>query len=231
MLSLILRARRYQRWHSEPEISTRTSFYAAAAIVTRVLARYAFSRFLIELGATLERVNSTRAAEIRSGLLYPQGSVETNTSDFVRYEQGVVQAHLEQLRRSAPRRYSREMWLANRAFDLLHINSLTSFVNPCFVHAAHDAVRLAGPLDFAEQSCREILGRQIALRAAFELHSRSPVTCSADGLRQPQRERTRAGDSIGCCSVSVRPEAGRVSRGVRPAAPPRSTCRRVVCSN
>jgi hypothetical protein len=105
----------------------------------------------MELSATLGRVNEIRAAQIRSGLLYGHGSVETNTSDFVSYEQTIVQAHLEQLRHSAPRRCSREVRMANWAFDSLLINVLTGFVNRCFVDAARDTVRLAGSLDFAEQ--------------------------------------------------------------------------------
>jgi hypothetical protein len=40
-LSLLRRAERYQRWHDDAVISALTSFFAAAAVVNRVLARHA----------------------------------------------------------------------------------------------------------------------------------------------------------------------------------------------
>ncbi|MGN6453145.1 MAG: hypothetical protein ACTHL7_08775 [Steroidobacteraceae bacterium] len=161
------RAQRYQRWHEDPAVTARTSFFAAAAIVNRVLARYMLlSPFLLDLGTTLETLNTRRALEIRAGRLYRAGSIESNTLDFVQYEQSIVQAHLDGLRQSAPRSYRREIQSVNAALSGLRCGGARLFANRCFLKAADEARRsLGGRLDFAEQQCRVILGTQIARQA------------------------------------------------------------------
>ncbi|MBV9723634.1 MAG: hypothetical protein JO299_00530 [Gammaproteobacteria bacterium] len=163
------RARRYQRWHEHPRIARRTSFFAAAAIVNRALARHALSsQFLLELGATLERVNTLRALEILAGRRYQEGSVESNTLDFIRFEQAVVQAHLDGLRRSSERTYRREIRAINSLLGALRYGVIRALANRCFVCAADETLRcLGGPLDFAEQHCRVTLGVQIAYHATL----------------------------------------------------------------
>ena len=164
MRALLLRSRRYQSWHADPRIALRTHFFAAAAVVTRVLAgQLLLSRFLRELSGTLEVENALRARRIRAGTLYAAGPVDGNTLDFVCHEQAIVQAHLDRLRRCAPRRYSREISAANRALSLARSRTFQAVADRCFAGAAYEAARrLGGALDFADRHCREVLGTQIA---------------------------------------------------------------------
>ena len=173
MLALLLRSWRYQRWHADPRICLRTHFFAAAAVVTRVLARGpVLSGFLFDLSATLEAENALRARRICSGALYATGAIEINTLDFVRHEQSIVQMHLDRLHRDAPNRYAREIRRANEALELLRWRGLRGLTEGCFVRAAEDARdRVGGRLDFAEQRCRELLGVQIAHHAVCDCHA------------------------------------------------------------
>ena len=167
MLALLLRSWRYQCWHADPRICLRTHFFAAAAVVTRVLARGPIlSGFLFQLSATLEAENALRARSICVGALYATGAVESNTLDFVQHEQSIVQVHLDRLRRDAPHRYVREIRRANEALELLRWRGLSGLADRCLVRAAEDARgSVGGRLDFAEQQCREVLGVQIARHA------------------------------------------------------------------
>lgn len=90
-LSFLLRSERYRRLDAQPAIRSRTAFFAAASIVTRVLAYGGTTPFMLVLSDALERVNVSRAQLICRGQLYESGSVECNTQDFVRYEQTLVQ--------------------------------------------------------------------------------------------------------------------------------------------
>jgi hypothetical protein len=170
MLALLRRSWRYQCWDADPRIYLRTHFFAAAAVVTRVLARRAtLSRFLFDLSTTLEAENARRAREICAGALYSSRAIESNTLDFVRHEQAIVQAHLDQLRRDAPRCYAREIHAANEGLELVRWRGLRRFADHCFVSAVAEArCSVGGRLDFAEQRCRELLGIQIALHAVAQ---------------------------------------------------------------
>ena len=167
VLCLLRRAQRYQRWHDDPAISARTSFFAAAAVVNRVLARHALlSRFLFELGTVLEDVNSRRAVEIRAGTLYGEHSVWVNTLDFVHYEQGIVQWHLDSLRQRSPVTYRREMRLINSVLGVLRCSVIRGFAGRCFIRAVDETLQCLGtPLDFARLHCRVMLGAQLARHA------------------------------------------------------------------
>lgn len=163
MLSLWLRSHRYLSLHADPGIGCRTHFFAAAASVTRALARHRFSSFLLELGATLETANVLRAQQISDGRLYAAGTITDNTRDFVVYEQGIVQRHLDALRRSRPHRYTREVRCANAAFRLLRFRALRAVADRCFVQAVdYTTLQRAGPIDIADRSCREVLGLSLA---------------------------------------------------------------------
>ncbi len=169
LLSLMRRAQRYQRWHDDPAIASRTSFFAAAAVVNRALARHALlSSFLLDLGARLEAINSGRALEILAGQLYRGGSLEANTLDFIQFEQSIVQAHLDALRRSSPRSYGREVRAANRILAVLRYGVVRGVAERKFLQAVDAALcHVGGPLDFAQQRCRVILGAQIARHATL----------------------------------------------------------------
>ncbi len=174
---LIGRADRYQRWHDHPRVGGRTAFFAAAAIVNRALVRHTLlSPFLLDLGATLEAANTLRALDILDGRLYRGGSVEGNTLDFIRFEQTIVQAHLDGLRRHAPRSYRREIRAVNASLRALRCGIFRALADRCLVHAA-DATRrcLGGPLDFAEQDCRVMLGAHIAHHATSRRSQLQPV--------------------------------------------------------
>jgi hypothetical protein len=177
MLSLILRSRRYQRWHGDPRIRVRTSFFAAAAVVTRTLARHFLcSPFLLELSAGLEAENLLRARQICSGSLYGCGLLEANTRDFIRHEQSLVQMQLERLRRAEPRRYVREIRSANAALALALAPAFQRVAGRIFAGACLDAVdSVGGRLDFAEQHCRERLGEALAKRATCDLEDPEQV--------------------------------------------------------
>ena len=99
VLSIYRRSQRYMRLHAEPSISRRTSFFAAAAVVTRVLAWHRLSGFLLQLSAVLEQANARRAQLTRVGMLYTEGTLESNTRRS--YSHGPVVLSPAQI--SAPR--------------------------------------------------------------------------------------------------------------------------------
>jgi len=166
-LSLVLRSERYRRLDAHPTIRSRTDFFAAASVVTRVLA-YSATPFMVALSGALERVNVSRAQLICGGRLYVAGSVESNTLDFVHYEQSLVQEALDRLRDTDPRGYSEQIRLANSAIAriLRHRGPCASGAFTTFIAAAESClVRLGHVIEFAAQSDREVLGEELARSA------------------------------------------------------------------
>ena len=108
------RSREYRRLHADPAIRRVTAFYAAAAEITRVLGRCRLSPFLRELGSRLEVANLERARQIIDGRRYAAGSALDNTADFVRFEQQLVQAALDELRMRDARAWQAVVAEANR---------------------------------------------------------------------------------------------------------------------
>jgi hypothetical protein len=164
-LSLLLRSERYRRLDAQPAIRSRTDFFAAASIVTRVLAYSGTTPFMVALSEALERVNVYRAGMIRDGLLYVSGSVERNTQDFVRYEQALVQAALDRLRGSDPHGYHEQIRLANGAIArvLRRRAACASSALATFVQGAERCLtRLGRTIEFSAQSDREALGEELA---------------------------------------------------------------------
>ena len=177
-LDLAPRSRRYLHLHTDPTISCRTNFFAAAAIVTRVLSLRGPSAFVLELSATLEEANASRARLIRTGELYADGTIEGNTRDFVRFEQGLVQQHLEKLRQCSPRDYLSEIGGMNAAFELLRFKPLRNLVERCFVRAVEETIACLGaPIDVAQRACREALGVHIAEQAGLALRQAMRPNC------------------------------------------------------
>src|SRR4051794_26545967 len=83
------RSDRYRRIAADPMIASRTHFFSAAVLVTKALSSRDQPRFLSQLGAILEVANLRRAREIRSGKLSRTGSTESNTADFISFEQSL----------------------------------------------------------------------------------------------------------------------------------------------
>jgi hypothetical protein len=167
-LSFLLRSERYRRLDADPVIRSRTSFFAAASVVTRVLAYGGTTPFMVVLSHALEQVNVSRARLICSGQLYDSGSVERNTMDFVRYEQALVQQALDGLCRIDPPLYSEQISIANGAIDramsrraAYASSSLATFARA----AAACFVRLGRAIEFSRQSDRQALGEELARRA------------------------------------------------------------------
>lgn len=168
-LSLLLRSERYRRLDAQPAIRSRTDFFAAASVVTRVLAYSGPTPFMVALSDALERVNVARARLICSGLLYVSGSVERNTQDFVRYEQALVQEALDRLRGSDPHGYLEQIRLANTAIShaLMRRRGCASSALATFVRAADRCLaRLGRAIEFSAQSDREALGMELAATAS-----------------------------------------------------------------
>jgi hypothetical protein len=160
------RALRYRWLHAHPVIRRSTSFFAAAAVVTRALASRRRSGFLAQIGAHLECANVRRAAEILAGLRYGGGSALENTADFVHYEQQLVQAALDALRATDHEGYASVVCAANA-----EIASACGFIarlrHPQFARAARWVrQRLSRPIDFARREDRELLGNAIAREAS-----------------------------------------------------------------
>lgn len=167
-MSFLLRSERYRRLDAEPAIRARTDFFAAASIVTRVLAYGGTTPFMAGLSHMLEHVNVSRAQMICRGALYVTGSVERNTLDFVRYEQALIQEALDRLRHGDPRAYAEQICLADRALArvLRRRAACTSSAVATFVRAAECCLtRLGRAIEFARQSDREALGTELARSA------------------------------------------------------------------
>ncbi len=141
------RAMRYAQLDRDPRIHVRTRFFEAASAVTRVIGGGYPSRFMARLSAALEIANTQRAARIGEGRLYAGGCGRSNTIDFIRFEQGLVQRTLEALRVEHPVQYAAEVDTADR--DFARISAWCSR----FRSDAH------GRLHFALRSARETLGR------------------------------------------------------------------------
>lgn len=167
MLQHLLRARRYNALHADPRISSRTSFFAAAAVVTRAIGQLRPSGFLWRLSSSLEKANVERAAAIRAGALYAEGNIGSNTADFIRVEQSLVQVQLDCLRDTNPDQYAREVAALNRALGRLTLSRKSPWVDYRVARALSYAQQDAGQSpDFASQAFRELVGRHIAAQIA-----------------------------------------------------------------
>jgi hypothetical protein len=153
----------YAALHADYRISKRTTFFAAASIVTNLFSHCTPSPFFSELSGSLEKANLRRAEQIRIGALYPSGSVERNTADFVHYEQTMVQIALDQLRITCPDRYRREVRVANGLLRPMWVCAAASLVQPLFARALLSVTRgLGRSVNVEEQRNRELLGMEIA---------------------------------------------------------------------
>jgi len=141
------RATRYAQLDRDPRIHVRTRFFEAASTVTRVIGGGDPTHFMARLSAALEIANTTRAMHIGDGRLYAGGCWRSNTVDFVRFEQGLVQKELEALQAEDPFQYAAEVDAADWGFARMSVWCSR------FRSAAHRR------LHFALRSARETLGR------------------------------------------------------------------------
>jgi len=156
------RSSRYERVHADARVSSRTSFFGAAAIVTNALGGAPQSDFMHKISSRLETANMERAEQIRAGTIYSSGSVRQNTADFVHFEQSVVQGALDELKATNATEYAEEVQTANRNLNGA-FSQLARATDPAFARAAA-ATReeLGRDIDFEKQSDREALGNNIA---------------------------------------------------------------------
>jgi RHS repeat-associated protein len=157
------RSMRYERTDSDPRVSSKTSFFGAAAIVTSALALPAPSSFMSELSGNLETANMDRAAQIRSGTLYASGSVQDNDKDFIHFEQSIVQKALDGYAESDPDGYKDLINEINNMLNSRPVARAAGFSDPNFAKGLAAAKeQLGGKIDFANQQHREALGQSIA---------------------------------------------------------------------
>ena len=159
------RAMRYAQLDRDPRIRLRTRFFEAASAVTRVIGGGHPTCFMTRLSAALEIANTTRAVHIGEGRLYACGSWRSNTIDFIRFEQTLVQRMLEALRTEDPVQYADEIDTADR--DLARISIWCSRFRSDAHRRLHFALRntretLGRAPQFARQGDREVIGIAIA---------------------------------------------------------------------
>ena len=154
------RSLRYESMDEESALRGFTRFFGAASVVTNVLGTIRGvgpnAKFMTQLSRKLETANSQRAELIRNGQLPSLGAVSLNDAAFVRYEQSIVQAELDTMKIDAPLGYRTLVSYSNAALN-------GRIVDPNFRRARDAAVKhIGGPIDFANQEHREVLGRATA---------------------------------------------------------------------
>lgn len=111
---------------------------------------------MTNLSRGLEKANLQRAELIKSGQLPSSGSVASNDAAFVHYEQSIVQERLDEMKVDSPFGYKTLVSYSNSALN-------GPLADPNFRRARDAAVKqIGGPIDFANQSHREALGRAAA---------------------------------------------------------------------
>ena len=160
--SLILRAQRYRRFDADPLIRARTDFFAAAVLVTQAILR-APSIFLMTLSEELEDENARRADAIRAGYIYRYSDVQSNTRDFIHFEQTLVEHSFQQLAIRNRRRYRREVHSINHALALASSARLPFVIEPRFSEGVARTIKQLGrSVDIRSQAARELLGLNLA---------------------------------------------------------------------
>jgi hypothetical protein len=162
------RARRYAALHRDISIAGRTSFFAAAEVVTAAFARSTPTAFMALLSARLEIFNLRQARKIQSGALYASGCIQSNTVHFVRLEQAIAQHVLEELKRRCGRAYDDEIDRAEQGLRSIALWHMRFRPRPHReLHAAVCATRdrLGRFPRFAVQQDRETLGTVLAERS------------------------------------------------------------------
>jgi len=154
------RSLRYESMDDDPKLRGFTRFFGAASMVTNVLGTIRGfgpnAKFMSRLSRRLERSNLQRAELIKSGKLASLGSVASNDAAFVHYEQSIVQSQLDEMKTDSPIGYKTLVLYSNSALN-------GPLADPNFRRARDAAVReIGGPIDFANQSHRETLGRAVA---------------------------------------------------------------------
>lgn len=177
---MCLRSVNYERTHADRAISSKTSFFGAAAMMTSAMALPGPSAFMESLSAKLELENTNRANQIRAGELYGTGSVRQNDIDFIHFEQSFVQAELNAFQARDPSGYDSLIADTNGALNgLSGGRGLARISDPNVAKAIASAREtIGGDIDFANQEHREILGQ-----AAADIARRSRSVCTGSHFR------------------------------------------------
>ena len=153
------RSARYAAMASNPSVSSRTGFFSAATMVTSALADAAAvssspqRAFLENLSGALEAKNVSFLSHLSTS------NVSQNDHDFVRFEQGNVQAALNQLQRSDPALYAALINSVNKSLNNDALGVVNAAANPAFQSAlTQTRVQLGGHIDFSKLSDRVALG-------------------------------------------------------------------------
>lgn len=176
---MCVRSRRYERIDSDPNVSSKTRFFGAAAIVTSALALPAPSGFMADLSSQLQKANLARLDQIRTGQLEMSASVQKNDRDFIHFEQTIVQKVLDGLEASDPDAYRNLIDTTNDRLNSERVASVAGRTDPNFAQGLATArEKIGGDIDFANQQHREILGQSIA-----DVARKSSTVCTGTRLR------------------------------------------------
>jgi RHS repeat-associated protein len=176
---MCVRSRTYERIDADPNVSDKTRFFGAAAIVTSALALPAPAPFMAGLSSQLEKANLQRLEQIRSGQLQMSGSVQENDHAFVHFEQTLVQNALDELKASNPETYENLISTTNSRLNSELVGRAARTTDPSFAKGLAAArERIGGDMDFANQVHREILGQSIT-----EVARESTTVCTGTRLR------------------------------------------------
>lgn len=163
------RSLHYRALAEDPTIAVCAPFFAAAHVVTSVLALSHTTEFIAGLSRDLQAVNDERAQRVRARRAHVRGDWQSHTARFVYLEQQHVQRALDRLRARSPAQCLNEILFMNRNIRRASLWP-TRLLSPAHaalyrsIHATRSVLH-AWP-DFAQQRHRELLGLHISFTAA-----------------------------------------------------------------
>lgn len=163
------RSLRFARLGANPKISSRTSFFSAASVVTNALASKDIgisgvsaqtSGFLNRTSTALETANINKASGILAGTEFSGGSIAANDAAFVRFEQGMVQDQLNALQSSDAGAFKSIVGEINGLLNASGAKSIAAGLADPNFQGVLNGVResLGRDIDFANRSDRIAIG-------------------------------------------------------------------------